>query len=473
MKTTCSSPRSRLPGLFAAALALGLLGGCAGYRARPLTPQAVDAALQPPAPGAVRVAIAQLDHPLLKPLVFDPRGPFTPDEVALIAVIANPQLRAVRDQRGLAQAQLLQAGLLPNPQIGYSVDWPNANTATSLVPARTLGLSWDLTALLTHHDRVAAAKAEAAFVDLDVAWQEWQVAEDARIRAFRVISLEKQAPLAREIESELAQTLAATRQAVARGLATRADQTAAEAAWRQAHDARLALAQQLANERFALNFDLGLPADQTVPLVRATPLPAFTDGADLTASALLQNLEKHRLDLVALQLGYQSAESSLRAAVKSRFPRIGVSLAKARDTSDIRTLGTGVALDLPFFDRNQGQIAFGEATRQQLFDDYVARVAGARAQVAQALSDLHFARAQLQTAGAGLPALAQTVRANARASARHAGDAPAARAARLALASRRLECLQLRQTLFELGVALEIASGRPLLIPHSVPPPAS
>lgn len=447
-----------------AVLALSLLAGCTGaYHSRPLTPDTVAAALAPPAPDAVRVAIEKLDHPLLKPLVFDPRGPLTPDEIALIAVIANPQLRAVRDRRGIAQAQLLQAGLLPNPQIGYAVDWPNGNTATGLVPATNVGLSWDLTALITHHDQVAAAKSAAKSVDLDIAWQEWQVAEDARVRAFRVLSLAQQVPLTRAIEAELEKTLAATRQAVARGIQPRADASAAEDIWRKAHDARLALAQQLATERLALNLDLGVPANQTVALAQDTPLPALADQSELNAAALLQNLDTHRLDLVALQLGYASAESSLRAAVRSRFPRIGLTLSKARDTSDIRTLGGGVTLDLPFFDRNQGQIAAGEATRRQLFDDYVARVAEARSQVAQALSDLRFARARLRAAEAGLPALAQTVRANAEAAARGAGDAPAARDARIALDSRRLECLQLRQELFELGVALEIASGRPLL----------
>src|ERR1700694_2938008 len=41
----------------------------------------------------------------------------TVSEVAVLAVQNNPDLRAVRQQHGVAQAQLLQAGLLPNPQV--------------------------------------------------------------------------------------------------------------------------------------------------------------------------------------------------------------------------------------------------------------------------------------------------------------------------------------------------------------------
>ena len=46
----------------------------------------------------------------------NPRHAVNGDQVALLAVQNNPDLRAVRAQHGVAQAQVLQAGLLPNPQ---------------------------------------------------------------------------------------------------------------------------------------------------------------------------------------------------------------------------------------------------------------------------------------------------------------------------------------------------------------------
>ena len=44
-------------------------------------------------------------------------APLTVSEVALLAVQNDPDLRAARAQHGVAQAQVLQAGLLPNPQV--------------------------------------------------------------------------------------------------------------------------------------------------------------------------------------------------------------------------------------------------------------------------------------------------------------------------------------------------------------------
>src|SRR5207244_12095167 len=101
-----------------------------------------------------------------------------------------------------------------------------------------------------------------------------------------------------------------------------------------------------------------------------------------------EGIEMRRLDLAALQLGNRSQETTLRAAVKSHFPRIGVSFTKANDSSNITTLGGGVNLELPIFDRRQGVVAAAKASRQQLFDEYYARVAEARADARQILENL-------------------------------------------------------------------------------------
>jgi outer membrane protein TolC len=42
------------------------------------------------------------------------------DEVAMIAVINNPDLKAARDQVGVAEAQAFTAGLLPNPTFSFA-----------------------------------------------------------------------------------------------------------------------------------------------------------------------------------------------------------------------------------------------------------------------------------------------------------------------------------------------------------------
>ena len=438
---------------------LAVLAGCTVYHAQPLDPSAVEAALQAPKLDAVRVAAAALKHPLLAPVQIDGRDGFTPDEIALMTVITSPRLRALRDQRGVAQAQVVQAGLLPNPQLGYTVDRPSDPT---LIDAKNVGLSWEATSLLGYRDRVAAAKSTASALDLDIAWQEWQAAQAARLAAYRVLSLESRLPLARETEADLADALALAKKAHALGYRTTADLAAATESWSLAQDARFAVEQELTAQKLGLALALGLPTEAPLKLKAGADFPALPAGAD-TAAWLLDGLEKRRLDLVALTLGYESAEASLRAAVKAQFPRIGLSFSKANDTSNVRTRGYGVTVDLPLFDRNQGRIAAGAASRQQLFDEYVARVALARAEVRQILSNLAVARTQLRTLDAELPMLEQLTAALEQAMQTRNADAQALRDARATLLARRAEQAWMRQNILELGVALEIATGRPLL----------
>jgi len=429
----------------------------------PLDQARVDAALETPKLEAVKIAAAKIEHPLIKPLVIDGRDGFSPDEIAVMTVIVSPQLRALRDQRGVAHAQVLQAGILPNPQLSYALDRPHGNDDPTLIDAKTLGLSWDVTSLLAHHDLVKAAKASAASLDLQIAWQEWQAAQDTRLRSFRLLSLERQLPLAREIENDLADSLALNRKAVELGHKTSTDLTAASEAWRQAQNNRFALEQSITEERLALNLALGLPADHPLRLKPAADFTEPLTTTETTVATLLQGLEKRRLDLVALTLGYQSQEAGLRAAVLAQFPKIGLSLAIARDTSNVKTRGYGVTIDLPLFDRNQGQVAIGKATRQQLFDEYVARVAEARSEVVQISSNLANTQAQLRAVNVSLPELEHWISSFEKALETHNADLMAYRDARGILASQRMEQCKLQQELLELGVALEIATGRPLL----------
>jgi outer membrane protein TolC len=450
-----------IPRFIYSALALLTLScGCTIYHSQPLNSATVDAALQPPELAAVRIAAAKLDHPLLKPIMIDGRDGFSPDEIAVMVVIVSPQLRALRDQHGVANAQVLQAGILPNPQLGYTLDRLDGNADPTLVNGRSLGLSWDVTSLLVHRDAVAAAKAGGAALDLSIAWQEWQAAQDARLRAFRLLSLDQRLPLARDIEDGLSDNVQLTQQAMEHGQKTSMDLTVATEAWTQAQNSRLALEQQITAERAALNLALGQPADAPLRLKPAAIFPVLPAGI---APGLLQGLEKRRLDLVALTLGYQSEEATLRAAVIAQFPKISLGLVKASDTSNVHTISYGVTVDLPLFDRNQGQIAIGRATRQQLFDEYVARVAEARAEVAQILADLEIARAQLQTVDRSLPQTEQFAASLTREYQARNADVLAYRDARGTLAARRMERIELQQSLLELGVALEIATGRSLL----------
>ena len=437
---------------------LVLLAGCAVYHEKPLDEQAAAASLEPPPLDRVRVAASSFQHPLLAPIVISGEDGFTPDEIAVMAVITSPKLRALRSQRGVAQAQVVAAGILPNPQLSYTIDHP---VDPDFINATNLGLSWEITSLLSYRDRVAAAKSTAGALDLVIAWQEWQAAQAARLAAFRVLSLESRLPLAEKTEAAQQEALDLTRKAFARRYKTLPDMAAATESWSVTQDVVFAIRQELITERTNLNLALGAPPDRVIKL-KAIPIPDFPFGRE-NAATLMEGMEQRRLDLVALKVGYDSSEANLRAAVKSQFPKIGLSVSKARDTSDVKTHGFGVTVDIPLFDRGQGQIAVSSATRQQLFDEYFSRIAEAHVEVVQILDKLSTTRTQLQTLDSEVPELEELSKALDTAMDSRNSDAQAARDARNNLLTRRTEQAKLRQDILDLGVALEIATGRPLL----------
>jgi hypothetical protein len=166
---------------FFVVLVLICLNGCAVYHKKPITDAAVQQSLTPPTLEAIRMQAREIKHPILKPIDFGKGDGLSPQKAAVLAVLANPTLRAARDKRGIAAAQLLQAGILPNPGLLASLDVPTGGDTEGTVNAYSLGLTYEVIPLITREAQVDAARAQAAAVDLDIAWQEWQVAESAKL----------------------------------------------------------------------------------------------------------------------------------------------------------------------------------------------------------------------------------------------------------------------------------------------------
>src|SRR5205085_11643062 len=119
-------------------------------------------------PGRLRVAP-------LKTIRIDPADGFTPLEVAVLAVLNAPDLEAKRKAAGVGEAQVFQAGLLPDPQIATSFDLPISGPDTH--PAYSVAPSIDIAGLLARAYARRAAKFTARAADLNLLWSEWSIAQ--------------------------------------------------------------------------------------------------------------------------------------------------------------------------------------------------------------------------------------------------------------------------------------------------------
>ena len=73
------------------------------------------------------------------------------DEVALLAVLTSPRLAVLRAQRGVVGAEIIRAGLLPNPVVSGTLAGPIGGGATE--PILEGDLTWEITALIGRSSR--------------------------------------------------------------------------------------------------------------------------------------------------------------------------------------------------------------------------------------------------------------------------------------------------------------------------------
>ena len=371
----------------AVTLVLGLMAGCASYAPLPLNKSAT-----------MKDRVEQLDveaHPLPPQLGID--------DIALLALRNNPDLVAARAQRGLAQAQMLAAGIAPNPSLNGSYGFLLGGPGT--IGALAAGLSQDLKSLVTLSSRRVSAAHAARQVDARLLWQEWQTVAKARLLATDLVEGEKQHRVLEQNAQLLQELLSRNREALAQGDTTLTalvpDLSAAAGSRKQLDD----LQRQQETRRRDLNVLLGLSPLASLPLSDSLDLPVIDATA---AERALFSLADRRPDLVALQLGYRSQEEKVRGAILAQFPMLSLGIAGGHDNSNVRTLGPQITIDLPLFNRNQGNIEVETATRQQLRDEFTARVMTAKAEVQSLLADIALLQGQLAAKRPQLTELEQT-----------------------------------------------------------------
>ena len=326
-------------------------------------------------------------------------GPLGVEQIVTLTLANNPDLRAVRAKLGIAQGQVLQAGVLPNPQLAGSF-LPLISGAGS-VPAWSLGLTQNIKTLITYKATVRAARDSADQVAADLVWQEWQTAGKARQLTADLMLALRSRPAYAEACAMLARRNRQLDAALAAHTTTLViaapDRTALQAA-RSSLDG---IDQNILRMRHQLNALLGLLPDAVVPLAESPYLPPF-DPAAIRAG--IATLPERRPDLLALRLGYAAADENVRAAILAQFPDLVLGGSFNSDNSRVINSGPDLQLGLPIFNRNQGNVAITRATRAQLHDEYAARLAGTVGEVGALLSEYRQLADQLAVAQRELPA---------------------------------------------------------------------
>jgi outer membrane protein, heavy metal efflux system len=297
---------------------------------------------------------------------------FTADDAAQIAVLNNRDLQAIYSDLGLAQADLVQAGLFRNPILDAAVLFPLSGVRPDL--QLTVVISFLDALYVPLRKRVATARFEEA--KLRVTGAVLDLATQVR-RAFYEHQANEQM---RELRETIVQALAASWDVSRRlheagnvtDLDLARDRAAAETAKLALRSAEVAARQS----RERLNELMGTWGEQTgweidgrLPDVPAEPLPV--DGVERVA--LTQSIDlahaRQRIITAGQQLGYDRATALI--------PETEVGVEAERE--DGWKVGPVLSVPVPLFDQGQARVGRAVAELRRTRQEYHALAVRIRA----------------------------------------------------------------------------------------------
>ncbi|MDP7030496.1 MAG: TolC family protein [Phycisphaerales bacterium] len=333
---------------------------------------------------------------------WDGTSPLPADIALLVALQNEPEVRIALTRVAERRADLVQAGLPPNPTIGLGIGV--AVDGLSGAPAVVQGLQ-ALTWLWTRPDRIAIAQADLQHSILTAAAGAVDLAAQVAAGHARVLAAQERASLDRQNLDIAEQTRSLIERQLHVGEAAPLDVDRADVDVHSARTAVIASTRSLEQAKLALLLDMGWPAHDTSWSAAASggiAAPEQDQDAALCALAAAQ-----RLDIAAARAAVQRELAELSLAGTKRLPEVQFTFGWQRNFMDRKAVMPGASLTIPIFDRGgpamSKAVARLEASRLRWIDlanhmEYSVRNAGSTWR--QAAAQRHVVELQLLPAAA-------------------------------------------------------------------------
>lgn len=300
--------------------------------------------------------------------------PLSMEDAVRITLINNRALQQTYTKIGIAQSDLVQAGLMSNPLLGYSVGKNNGVTTTTVgVDIAFLDLLWiplrrELGTIALEETKAWVAdevlkhvkETKKAYIELSIAETQMEYYKD----------------FMKSYESSLQ---LAVRQYTAGNLSKR-DYLKLQDAYQRARVQSMEAAKRYAMAREALNRACGLYAQQTYYALekphRVLETPIISEH-DLESRAIRQRFDMQAVitavDYAAKEAGYTQNTRLLNA--------IEISGESEKTTAQDRFNTYGIKIPIPIFDIGQGRVSKTEAIYNQKVHELYEKAVTIRSEV--------------------------------------------------------------------------------------------
>jgi cobalt-zinc-cadmium efflux system outer membrane protein len=335
------------------------LPGAQGPRVRP--PK-----IDPKTPPAERLRLVREAYPELLPLTrFEPPpGPVLAlGDLQEMARQSSPVLRKAEADAGVAYGLMIQAGLPPNPTVGYQADqWqPGTNTAADPRKHNAGQQGGFVNQLIKFPGKLSLAQAVARFDYINayvaVRRAEVDVATAVRTAYFQVLAAEKGIAVSTALATMADEVYRLQLRQVAAGEAAAYEPLQLYA---QAVQARNLLAQAMANHRASwgrLAAALGRPELPLAPLAGSIDRPPPVIDPAMARNRIV---EAHT-DILTTRNRILQAETNLRLQKLNRAPDLSTNSVVQYDHAGKNPqFNLQLGVPLPLWNRNQGNIQAAE-----------------------------------------------------------------------------------------------------------------
>lgn len=319
------------------------------------------------------------------------RSELSIDAAVGVALLNNQNLQAEFEELGIAQADLVQAGLLTNPVFSGSVRFPDGGGRSNL----ELSISASFIELLSMPMRKKIATAELAAAKSRAANAVLELVADVRKAYYELQAAQQRVELQKTVLTAMKASSDAAGRIHAAGNMNDLDLANENALAAQSELDLLEANAAVVEHREHLNVLMGLTNESSDWTIagRLPELPARDTMDGLDALALRQ-----RLDLVAAGGDVEVAARTLGISRPlGIFGDTEVGVSAEREVEGGWVTGPELSLPIPLFDQGQGAVAKASAQLRQAQRRYNALAVQVRSDVRGAVARVRSARTRAES----------------------------------------------------------------------------
>jgi len=320
-----------------------------------------------------------------------PTGTLTSDEAVQRAVQHNLSLVASVETLPIAQANLVQAGLLPNPTFGQTGAFYFPLSGQGGAVASDFLISETFNGFFAAPFKVAIAKAQRFQAGIDIANQAFGVAQETRLQFDRLTSLVRNREIQERIAQVYKQAAEDAQAKILAGLVTRVDFNRATIQYEDAQCQARHYQTEYEGAARQMNWLMGVQSSPQWKLPdNAKDSPPL--ATSLPTSQALEDLAlKYRLDLLRASFDHEIAKGSVWLARLGTYPATTIGFDAKRDSGKNWTGGPNFQSPLQFFDPGIVGYWLAEYELIQTEHTYAALTGQVRQDVRNALNALQVA----------------------------------------------------------------------------------